>query len=109
MASIIDSYSETNQDSQFAGNGTTRAQIGQSITGNGASVGTAQFYLKKGVGSPSGNLTAAIYSISGTSGTNATPNVLLATSDTVDAATVTSTSFSLFTFTFSGGSQITLT
>ena len=107
MANIIDSYSESNQNdvSNFTGG---HIGDGQSITGNGAAVGSAVFYLKKS-GSPTGTATANIYAHSGTFGTSSVPTgAALATSDTFDVSTLT-TSFQLITFNFSGVNQIILT
>lgn len=98
----IDSFSEANYDSDFytLGQGTTfDMDYGQSFTGNGLSVTSCKFYLKK-VGSPTFNLTAKIYALTGTPGTNATPTgSVLATSNSVAASSL-ATSHGLITFTF---------
>ena len=81
---------------------------GQSFTGNGATIGSVMFQLKK-VASPTGNAVAKIYAHSGTFGSSSVPTgTALATSDNFDVATLT-TSLALSTLTFSGGNQITLT
>lgn len=110
IGTVIDSYSESNHDGSFyAGNGTTKQEIAQSLTGNGQTVSAAKFYIKKGVGSPTGNITARIFAHTGTFGTSSAPTgAQLNISDVVDASTVTSTTPSLFTFNFSGANQITL-
>ena len=80
--------------------------LGQSFTGNGLTLTDIQAYLKK-AGSPSGDLTAKIYAHSGTFGTSSVPTgSALATSGTIDAATLTTTA-TLTTFTFSGGIVLT--
>jgi hypothetical protein len=74
-------------------------QLGSSTT-----IGAVKLYLKK-VGSPTGNLTAKIYSDSGGS-----PNALITdgTSDAVAASTL-STSYGLITFAFSAPPSLTAT
>ena len=98
-----DSYSENNQDNGINFGTPTGINIisavGQAFTGNGGPINTVKFYLKK-VGSPTGTLTAKIYNITGTYGTDATPTGSpLATSNTVDVSTL-STAYQLITFTF---------
>jgi hypothetical protein len=109
MPSIIDSYSESNQDAtNFSISSPGNHGGGQSFTGNGSAIGSAVFYLRK-TNSPTGNATAKIYAHSGTFGTSSVPTgAALATSDVFDVSTLT-TSFQLITFDFSGGNQITLT
>jgi hypothetical protein len=61
-------------------------------------------------GSPTGTAVAKIYSVTGTVGTNAVPNALLATSDTVNLSTFpTWSTKEARSFAFSGANQITLT
>lgn len=67
-----------------------------------ANVGSVALWLKK-VGSPTGNLTAKIYSNSG-----GNPDTVLGTSATVAASTL-STSYGAITFTFSTPVALTLT
>ena len=107
---IVDSYSETNQDSHFSAyNGSLRVEIGQSFTGDGATLSRAKFYLRK-TGSPTGNATAYIYTHTGTFGYDGIPTgSALATSSTIDVSSISSTGFELVTFTFSGVNQIILT
>lgn len=106
---VIDSYSETNRNTDEDLMGTFQSGYGQSITGNGSTIGSAQFYLRKST-SPTGNAVAKIYAISGIHGTNAVPSgSALATSDNVDVSTIPTASNTLITFTFSGVNQITLT
>lgn len=103
MAQIIDSYSETNQNTSAAD-----YAEGQSFTGDGGILNSAKFYLKK-AGSPTGSAYAKIYAHSGTFGTSSVPTGSpLATSGAFDISTLT-TSFQLITFTFTGANKITLT
>jgi hypothetical protein len=106
---VIDSYDTSHQDSTTFLNGSTLA-LGQSFTGNGATVTQAQFYLNK-TGSPTGNAVAKIYAETHSTayGTDSIPTgTALATSDNFDVSTLTTT-LALVSFTFSGGNQIVLT
>lgn len=109
MATLISSYSETNQNTTTniygAGNYDSAAQT---FIGDGTILDSCKFYLYKG-GSPTGNMTALLYAVTGTPGTGATPTgSALATSDTIDVSTLTG-SYALTTFTFSGANRVTLT
>ncbi len=108
MATIVDSYSESNQSlNRPLYNGST-IKYGQSFTGDGGTLNSVKFYLYK-TGSPTGNVIAAIYAHSGTFGTNSVPTgSALATSDNFDVSTLTA-SYQLISFTFSGANKITLT
>lgn len=69
---------------------------------------TGKMMIKK-TGTPTGNATANIYAHSGTLGTSSIPTGSpLATSNTVDVSTL-STSYTTYTFTFSGANAISLT
>lgn len=104
-ASIIDSYSETNQDDFFNSN---NRLTGQSFSvASAATLTSAQFYVKK-TGTPTGNVLVYLYSHSGTYGVSSVTGSLLATSDAVDVATF-GTSYSLVTFTFTGAQQYAMT
>lgn len=110
MATIIDSYSESNANTVISfdlvagGNNS----IGQSFTGDGNTLGSVKWFLNK-TGSPTGTLTSYIYAHTGTFGVNGVPTgAALATSSTVDVSTLTTT-LTLYDFTFSGANQITLT
>ena len=108
-AEIIDSYSETNQDSGAElHNAEWYPYGGQTFTNIDASVlGSAKFFLKK-YGSPTGNITVEIYAHTGTYGTNGVPTGSpLATSDAIDISTLT-TDYQLIQFIFSGVEQINL-
>lgn len=107
-SSVIDFYSESNQDFQDNIGGSLNSHDAQSFTGDGRQIGSAAFYINK-VNSPTGSVVLQIYNSTGTHGTNATPTgAVLATSDSIDPSTL-STSLTLKTFTFSGANRITLT
>lgn len=109
MASLLDSYSESNVDSS---EGKLSAEsgnlmIGQSFEGNGKTLDSAKFYLRKH-GTPPGNVFVEIYAHSGTYGTSSIgTGSPLATSDTILATSLPS-SLGLVDFAFSGGNRITL-
>jgi len=110
MPNIIDSYSESNRNTDYnvQPSGGNAYKVSQSFTGNGATLGSAVFYLKK-LGSPTGNATAEIYAHSGSFGTSSVPTgAALATSDSLDISTLTTTQ-TLTTLNFTGGNQIVLT
>lgn len=108
MATIVDSYSESNRSSDYSVSlGLGCAGAGQSFTGDGGTLNSAKFFLKK-VNSPTGNAYAKIYAHTNTFGSNGVPTgSALATSDAVDVSGI-STTQSLVTFTFSGENKITL-
>lgn len=103
---VVDSYTQTPSfDARFWG-----------ITGQGQAFNASQnatltgvsFRLKK-IGTPAATtMVAKLYTTTGTYGSNARPNTLLATSDTVNVSTLT-TSYATSTFTFSGVNQYALT
>lgn len=100
----VDSYSETNRDTQqIMYNGGSISRIGSAFTGNDKNITTAELYLSR-TGSPTGTMRVDIYS---DDGTGLSPDTLLASSDTIDPGTV-STSFELVEFEFTGGDIITL-
>jgi len=109
MPSIIDSYSESNQDNEGNVGGIFPA-LGQCFTGSGAAIGSAQWYIKQYItGGATGNAIAKIYNTTGTYGTNAKPSgAALASSSLLDISTLT-TSYALYTFNFTGANSITLT
>ncbi len=104
----IDSYSESNYSAgallYTAGNN----ELSQTFYCTSGNILTAaKFYLQK-YGSPTGNITAKVYAVTGTPGTNAVPTgSALATSDAVDISTL-SASYTVITFSFSGAEQIEL-
>lgn len=111
MATLLDSYSESNASGEAQLSDLQSGSlfmVGQSFTGDGGTLATAKFYIKKG-GSPTGNANAHIYAHSGTYGTSSVATGSpLATSDNFDVSTLT-TSYQLIEFTFSGANKITLT
>lgn len=112
MSTIVDSYSESNQSSDFtlSSDETGHTYFGQSFTGDGGTLESAKFYIKKS-GSPTGNINVYIYTETHATafGTDSLPTgSVLATSDNFDVTTLT-TSYTLTSFTFSGAEKITLT
>jgi hypothetical protein len=94
-----DSYSEDNQDIDFPLGYLNYSGVGQTFIGDGRPIKAVRFYMQKN-GSPTGTLTAKIYNITGTYGTNARPTgTPLAVSYSIDASTL-SDSFQLVTFIF---------
>jgi hypothetical protein len=109
MATLIDSYSESNQSSFLSvdGGGENYTKTGQSFTGSGIYLDSCKFYLRK-FGYPTGNATASIYEHTGTYGTTGTgTGNALATSETFNVSTLTMT-LALVTFSFTGANRILL-
>lgn len=109
MPTLIDSYSESNQDSATILNSYIR-YIGQSFTGSGNYLDSCKFYLKKS-GSPTGSAYAQLYAHTGTFGSTGQPADLstpLAVSDAFNVATLT-TSYQLITFNFTGANRYEMT
>lgn len=112
MATLIDSYSESNQDtntvSLYQG---WYSDASQSFTSTGGVLNSCKMNLAK-AGTPPGTMVAVLYTHSGTYGTGtptgAYPGGALAISDTVSTS-VLSTSFALITFTFSGANKYPMT
>lgn len=99
MAVLIDSYSESNQNSYFYLNTSGYSQIGQSFTGNGILLTSCEFYLSES-DVLSGTAVARVYAHSGTFGVDSVPTgAPLATSAPFDISTLTG-SFQLIPFTF---------
>ncbi|MBE3141466.1 MAG: hypothetical protein IMZ53_12900 [Thermoplasmata archaeon] len=94
---LVDSYSESNYDTDLALYSSNRNDHGQSFVGSGIPLTSAKFYLKK-VGSPTGNCSARLYV--GAGGATLTDPVS-ATSGTINVSTL-STSITLVAFTFAG-------
>lgn len=107
MATIVDSYSESNQDAGYSTY--FKDGLAQSFAGDGGILNCVKWYLYK-QNSPTGNAVANIYAMSGTYGSN--DNIptgsTLATSDNFDVSTLTG-SYQLITFNFNGVNKITLT
>lgn len=110
-SAVTDSYAEANAGPSQELSGDTGAEVqgtGQSITGDGGTLASVEFYLNKVDGSPTGNAVAKIYAHSGTFGTSSVATgAALATSATFDVSVLTVTR-ELVEFIFSGGNQITL-
>jgi len=110
---LLDSYSEANQDDSFILASDTNRGAGQSFTtpndGKTYKLTSAKVYFLKH-GSPSGNAYIKIYAHSGTFGTNSVPTGSpLATSDARNLNTVgTDDEYSLEEWVFSGANQISL-
>lgn len=109
MADVLfDSYSESNQDSgENLTSGASVTMIGQTFLGDGGTLASCKFYLKK-TGSPTGNATAKLYAHTGSYGDGQPTGAALATSGTLNVSTLT-TSYQLITFTFTGGDKVTMT
>lgn len=104
---VVDSYSESNQNTSCAVYSPTLKGCGQTFTATGTTLDSAVFYVSK-FGAPTGSVYAVLYAISGTSGVNGTPTgSALATSDAFDISTLT-TSHALKTFTFSGADRYSM-
>src|SRR3990167_5399219 len=96
---IVDSFSESNQNDYHNPDGGLR---GQSFTcTNAATLTSCKFYMY-GVSSPSGNVYAKLYSHKGTYGSTSEVDVLLATSDPINANTFNTSGYELVEWTFSG-------
>lgn len=108
MVSLIDSYSETNQNATNNLAGTTwDLGVGQSFLGVEATLDSAKFYLKKTL-APTGNAVAKLYRHRGTFGSTSLPDgTALVTSDNFDVSTLT-TSFALITFNFTGNNRYSI-
>lgn len=106
--SVVDSYSETNQDTTLRTDANENNEGGQSFTGDGKTLETLEVYMSKDGADPPTSYVATVYAHSGTYGTSSVPTgVALATSDTLLSSAV-STSLSLIEFTFSGSNKIEL-
>lgn len=102
QTSLIDSYSETNQDSNKGLTAATTGVAQSFTTSSSAPVVSATFYLKKS-GSPTGTATAKVYATS----SGVPIGAALANSDTFDVTTL-STSFALISFNFTGANIVSL-
>jgi hypothetical protein len=108
MATLLDSYSEANRDADVIISAANYRALAQAFTaGASLNLDSCKFYLKK-TGSPPGTMYAKLYSITGTYGTNAVPNTLLATSTGV-AASAVGASLGLITFNFTGAARVAVT
>jgi len=108
MAIIVDSYSEANQNQDYARYFDSGTFGGQSFEGDGRTLNSVQLYLKKS-GTVNGTLRILIYAHDGTYGSTGVPTgAVLATSASINAVDL-GTAYGLEEFTFSGGDKITLT
>ena len=113
---LLDSYTEGNHTSTigltavFPGSipGVYRDALGQTFNSTTeAKIGSAIFYIQR-VGSPTGDLHAALYAHTGTFGTTGRPTgALLALSDPVDIASL-GVGLTLVTFNFTGANRTRL-
>lgn len=112
---VVDSYNESNMNSTALG--TSTSFWGQSLTGDGSTLGMAKFFMACDVpGTLTGNVICKIYAHTGTFGSTGTPTgAALASSAGIAASSLTAYNFNpatgliATTFTFSGVNQITLT
>ena len=110
MATLIDSYSTTNENTAL-GMGASAGYFGQSFSNsNYIALDTAKFNLSLNAAGVTGNATIRIYAHTGTYGTTGTPTgSVLAESDVFDISGLpTYPTESLTTFTFSGVNRISL-
>jgi len=112
----LDSYSETNKDTQYnlndnhpsneAGKASSSAQSFNATYGY--RLHSVKFYLRKTL-NPTGNAVVVLYTHSGVYGTSSVPTgAALATSDPFDVSTLTG-AYQLITFTFTGVNQYLMT
>ena len=104
---VVDYYS----DKYYSGNtglwSGQQVKIAQSFTGKAGDLVSCKFLLSKR-GSPTGNVVAKLYAVTGTYGINSRPTgAALATSDNVDITTLTG-DFQDIIFNFTGAEQYTL-
>lgn len=112
MPTIVDSYDPSGAgggDAKYLPGVDSTHRAGQSFPSGGASptLDSVKFWMKVGLGAPTGNCYAVIASHTGSYGSTSTGVSLLATSDALDVATLTG-SYALKTFTFSGAERIVL-
>ena len=103
---LIHMYDAANMDSANQLGTTASPEVGQTFLGRGATITKAGFYINK-IGTPSaGNITCAIYPMTGgvlgTSGVPSNPPTALAVSTTSIAASSVSTSLGWVDFDFDG-------
>lgn len=98
---LMDSYADTNQDTNYSvsAGGVNFQGVAQSFTGNGGTVDSAVFQLRK-ASAPTGNASFKLFAHSGTFGTSSIPTgTVLATSGTIDVSTLP-TAYRLVKLTF---------
>ena len=106
MTNLIDSYSDSNT-SFYWGITTAPDYFGQSFTCSSVCTSDHCDFVLRKFGTPTGTLYAQLYSHSGVYGTSSSPSTLLATSDSVNIASVP-TSWSDVSFYFSGANRVNL-
>ena len=101
MATLIDSYSESNYSATFVMYSGSYTGVAQAFTNSvRRNISSCKFFLQK-TGSPPYSITASLHSHSGTYGTSSVPTgAALATSSEVFASSLSAT-MSLVEFTFS--------
>jgi hypothetical protein len=98
---MADAYGIENKSTPIDMRNGAITAISQSITGNGGDLTSCAFNIYKS-GSPTGNAVAKLHTHSGVFGTSSLPTgAALATSDTIDVTTISTTSPGLIEFTFS--------
>lgn len=106
---LIDSYSESNYSNNYwLSSAQTQGQAQSFSNTTAATLTSVKFYIRKN-GSPTGNSYAKLYAHTGTYGNGSKPTgSALATSDAVDVAGLSGSSFSMVTYTFSGANQYSM-
>jgi len=110
----VDGYDSSNQDAVLgpydvlhpSDTWSESSAAAQSFTGQSMKLTDMQFMIRK-YGNPSGQLHAALYTLTGTFGVDDLPGTQLATSDPINVSTI-STSFTMVNFHFSGSNQYLL-
>ncbi len=98
---VMDSYGTANQNAEADNSdGSTTSGIGQTFTGNGDTIVSVTFYIRRSSTALTGTINAKLYAHSGTFGSTGVPTgAALATSGNIDV-TVMGTSLQLVTFYF---------
>ena len=101
MPTLQDNYPSENSGVGFVVRSGSVLAYGQTFVAIDGYIPTVAFYLSK-VGSPTGDITARIYALTGTPGTNGKPTGSpLATSDAIDASILSTTARNIY-FNFIG-------
>ena len=103
MSALINVYDETHANGNLYGF-STKAQT--FYNGGKSTLTSSAFYIANG-NSATGSVVSCIYSLGGEPNKSGIPSALLATSDSIDISTISS-SLSKVSFTFSGVNQIEL-
>jgi hypothetical protein len=96
---IADTFALANRVGNQSGSGSTQDMVGQSFLGDGKYIASASIGIARN-GTATGSISAKLYSHSGTYGSGGVPVTLLATSNSLDASTQSSTN-TLVEFIFS--------